>query len=68
MSGGNGGELGDGNTHSWWSLKDRLEISHALVGAIDAECAFYFGRYEGQVRDTSRGAKDKKESSLTSLL
>jgi hypothetical protein len=41
------GELGDGNTHSWWSLKDSLEISHSLVGAVDTERAFYFGRYEG---------------------
>lgn len=41
-------ESGEGNTHSWWSLENRLEVAHTLVGTVDAERAFYFGSYLGQ--------------------
>ena len=69
-----------GNTHSGWCLEDRLELSHTLVGSIDAECALYFGRYakegepqrgESRVRHRSVDARFKKkvkEPSLTILL
>jgi hypothetical protein len=39
----NNWEGGEGNTHSWRSLEDGLEVAHALVGTVDAECTFYFG-------------------------
>lgn len=31
-------------THSGWSLEDRLELPHALVGAVHAERALNFSR------------------------
>lgn len=40
-----GGIKGEGNTHSGRSLEDRLELAHALVGTVNAERTFYFGRY-----------------------
>ena len=72
VSGGNGGSVGvrdgEANTYPWWSLKDRLELSHAFVGTVDAECTFYFGccggggggRRESQVRDAFNKEREKK--------
>ena len=71
VSGGNGGSVGvrdgEANTYPWWSLKDRLELSHAFVGTVDAECTFYFGccggggggRRESQVRDAFNKEREK---------
>ena len=68
------GRRGEGNTHSWRSLEDRLEVAHTLVGTVDAERTFYFGSYVEQgtrhggfrVRDLQ--TDPKKMLSLTIFL
>lgn len=56
-----------GNTNPRRSLEDGLEIPHALVGPIHAECAFYFGRYAaaGHTRGVREPPADPKRNAST---
>ena len=59
-----------GNTNSGRSLEDRLELAHALVRPVDAECTFYFGRYAaaaaGHTRRVRHPPADPKENCFDS--
>ena len=54
------GRRGEGNTHSWRSLEDRLELAHTLVGTVDTERTFYFGGYVGA--GTRQGVPSKRST------